>query len=244
MDEYTHEQKKAIQLLETHRRMNVVHSTQIYFKLLKLYIEENDIEGLLDTYKALYEHDDDPQYLQKIIEAYVYKLDFEGAIAFLEEKRVDEKTLYELYKRQHHFDKALKLAEKFYENDKNARWLAEKAIMLYEKSDNKNDKKMIANVIKNFDEAIAAGVDDSLYLNYYGYTLIDKDIDIEKGMKIIADALKQQPHNTYYLDSMAWGYYKTSECKKAYDMMKKVVDQEGLKEPEIAEHWEAIQKCQ
>jgi cytochrome c-type biogenesis protein CcmH/NrfG len=86
-------------------------------------------------------------------------------------------------------------------------------------------------------------VDDSIYLNYYGYTLIDKDIDIKKGMKILENALNQQPDNTYYLDSLAWGYYKEGECKKAYELMEKVVAQEGLKEPEIAEHWDAIKKC-
>jgi hypothetical protein len=31
---------------------------------------------------------------------------------------------------------------------------------------------------------------------------------------------------------------------KAYKIMKKVVEKEGLEEPEIKEHWEKIQKCQ
>ena len=103
---------------------------------------------------------------------------------------------------------------------------------------------MIEKVVNYFDKALAGGIDDSIYLNYYGYTLIDKNIDIKKGMKIISDALVQQPDNTYYLDSLAWGHYKEKQCKKAYKMMKKVVDMEGLDEPEIAEHWDAIQKCQ
>jgi hypothetical protein len=43
MDEYTHERKKAIQLLETHRHMNIV-SNDVYFKLLGLYVKENDVD--------------------------------------------------------------------------------------------------------------------------------------------------------------------------------------------------------
>ncbi len=102
---------------------------------------------------------------------------------------------------------------------------------------------MIKEVISYFEKAIDLGVDDSIYLNYYGYTLIDKEIDVKKGIKVIENALKQQPDNTYYLDSLAWGYYKEHKCKKAYEMMKRVVDEEGLDEKEIIEHWELIQKC-
>jgi len=244
MDEYTNERKKAIQLLETHRRMNIVNSNQLYFKLLSLYVKENNIDGVIDMYKVLYENDRQDEYLTKIIQAYVYKRDIDGAIKFLEEKESDNKTLFDLYKSKKYFDKALTLAEKFYKEDNDPRWLAEKAILTFEKAKDKNDKQMIDKVVSYFDKAISQGVDDSIYLNYYGYTLIDKDIDVKKGMKIISDALVQQPENTYYLDSLAWGYYKERECKKAYDMMKKVIEIEGLEEPEIAEHWESIQKCQ
>jgi len=243
MDEYTNERKKAIQLLETHRRMNIVNSNQIFFKLLSLYIKENNIEGVLEIYKVLYDKDNQEKYLAKIIEAYVYQRDIDGAISFLEENKVGDTTLYELYKSKKYYDKALKLTNKLYMKDKDARWLAEKAVLTYENAVNKNDKKMIDKVVAYFDKAISLGVDDSIYLNYYGYTLIDKEINVKKGMKIITDALVQQPDNTYYLDSLAWGYYKEKDCKKAYKMMKKVVDREGLEEAEIAEHWELIQKC-
>ena len=102
---------------------------------------------------------------------------------------------------------------------------------------------MIANVIAQFEKAVKLGNDDSIYLNYYGYTLIDKEVDIQKGMKIIEDALVQQPDNTYYLDSLAWGYYKNRDCGKAYKLMKRVVDEEGLEQSEISEHWQAIKQC-
>jgi len=243
MDEYTHERKKAIQLLETHRRMNIIVSNQLYFKLLSLYVKENNIDGVLEIYKVLYTNDKKDEYLTKIIEAYAYKLDIDGAISFLEEQNNDNKILYDLYKSKKYFSKALKLADTFYKKDKDPRWLAEKAILTFEEAKDKNDKQMIKQVVAYFDKAISQGVDDSIYLNYYGYTLIDKDIDVKKGMKIISDALVQQPDNTYYLDSLAWGYYKEHKCKKAYGMMKKVVELEGLNEPEIVEHWDAIQKC-
>jgi tetratricopeptide (TPR) repeat protein len=242
MDEYTNERTKAIQLLEMHRRMNIV-SNDVYFKLLALYVKDNNVDGLLDTYKALYEQDKDEKYLNKIIDAYAYKRDIDGAIVFLEENKVGEAILYELYKRKKLFDKAFLLTDRLYAEKKDARWIAEKAVLLFEKSEDKNDEKMIKEVVAYFEKAIDLGVDDSIYLNYYGYTLINKEIDVKKGIKVIEDALKQQPDNTYYLDSLAWGYYKENRCQEAYEMMKRVVDEEGLNEAEIIEHWDAIQKC-
>ena len=243
MDEYTNERTKAIQLLETHRHMNIV-SNDVYFKLLSLYVKENNVDGLLNIYKILYDQDKDEKYLNKIIDAYAYKRDIDGAISFLEKSKTGENILYELYKRKKLFDKAYLLIDRLYNEKKDARWIAEKGVLLFEKSEDKNDKKMIREVVSYFEKAIDLGVDDSIYLNYYGYTLIDKEVDVKKGIKIIEDALKQQPNNTYYLDSLAWGYYKQKECKKAYEMMKRVVEEEGLDEKEIIEHWELIQKCQ
>jgi hypothetical protein len=62
-------------------------------------------------------------------------------------------------------------------------------------------------------------------------------------VEIVKDALKAQPNNSYYLDSLAWGYYKLHMCKEAYREMKRVVDMEGLDEEDIAQHWTAIQNC-
>ena len=246
MNEYTGERKKAIQMLETYRRMNMFASDKLYFQLLNLYVKENDIEGLIGTYKALYEKNKKETYLKKVIDAYAYKGDLDGAIAYLEKVK-DKKAdyiLYELYKQKKLFEKAFLLTDKLYKQQKDPRWIAEKGMLLFEKSKDKNDRKMIKDVVGYFEKAIGMGVDDSIYLNYYGYTLIDKDVDVKKGIKIIEDALVQQPDNTYYLDSLAWGYYKEQRCTEAFKLMKKVIEMEGLKEPEIAEHWDAIRKCQ
>ena len=242
MDEFTGERKKAIQLLETHRRMNIV-SNDVYVRLIMLYQKEKDIDGILETYKALYMNDDNEEYLSKIIDAYVYKRDIDGAISFLETDQSRDDILYELYKTKKYFSKALTLVDKLYNEDKDAKWIAEKAVLLFENAEDKNDKQMIRDVISHFEKAIELGNDDSIYLNYYGYTLIDKEVNVKKGINVIENALIQQPDNMYYLDSLAWGYYKQRHCAKAYKFMKRVVDEEGLEEAEIIEHWNAIKQC-
>jgi len=242
MDGYTHERKQAIQLLESYHRMHIT-SNDVFAKLLILYSKEKNIEGLLQTYKTLYKRDENKKVLAKIIDSYLYKKDIAGAITFLEEQHVENELLYDLYKMQKSFDKALLIAEHKYKKNKDARWLAEKAILLFENAKNKDDKMMLESVVSIFEKALGLGVDDSIYLNYYGYTLIDKEIDIKKGMHIIQNALLQQPNNTYYLDSLAWGYFKQHECSQAYTLMKRIVDTEGVKEDEIKEHWDAIKQC-
>jgi hypothetical protein len=241
--QYLNEPKKAIQLLETHRRMQNA-SPEVYKMLIDLYIKEQKIDRILEVYEALYEKDPKPEYLSKIVEIYVYNRNFSDLIKFLESNHANDDILYDLYKKEKKYQKAIKLADTFYSKDHDPRWLAEKAMLTFEAAKNKSDPAMLKRVVSLFDEAIMKGEDDSLYLNYYGYTLIDKDIDIDKGIQMVARALKQQPENSYYLDSLAWGYFKKRECLKAYSAMEKVVAQEGTKEPEIKEHWEKIQACQ
>jgi len=241
--QYLNEPKKAIRMLETHRRMDDA-SPEVYKMLIDLYIKEQKIDRILEIYKALYKKDPKPEYLSKIIEIYVYNRNFDALIRFLESNHANDEILYDLYKKEKRYEKAIKLSDTFYLADHDPRWLAEKAILTYEAAKDKNDTKMLDTVVSLFDKAISQGVDDSLYLNYYGYTLIDKNIDLDKGIELIKKALKQQPDNSYYLDSLAWAYYKKGECLKAYTTMEKVVAKEGTKEPEIKEHWEKIQQCQ
>ncbi len=241
--EYLEEPKKAIQLLETHRRIEDA-SPDVYKMLIDLYVGEQNIDRILETYEALYEKDPQVEYLSKIIEIYVYNRDFKSLILFLESNHANDEILYDLYKKEKQFQKAIKLTEIFYLQEHDPKWLAEKAILTFEAAKNKDDLEMLNKLVSLFDEAFSLGVDDSLYLNYYGYTLIDKEIDIDKGIGVIKEALNQQPDNSYYLDSLAWGYYKQGECLKAYVTMEKVVRAEGLKELEIKEHWEKIQDCQ
>lgn len=241
--QYLKNSKKAIQLLETHRRLEDA-SEEVYKLLIDLYVKEQDLDNILEIYKALYSKYPEKEYLNKIVEIYIYNQNFDSLIKFLESNHAGDLILYDLYKKEERFKEAKALAEKFHLKDGNPKWLAEKAILLYESSEEKENKKLLERVLTLFDDALTQGVDDSIYFNYYGYTLIDKEIDIDKGIKIIRRALEQQPNNSFYLDSLAWGYYKKHECLKAYKTMERVVDAEGLEEDEIKDHWEKIQECQ
>jgi len=243
MDEYTNERKKAIVFLEEHVNRSLVKNKTVYLKLLELYSKEKNINKVLELYTILYKYDKDEKYLIKILEIYAYKKDLDGAILFLETYHTGDTVLYELYKNQRYFKKALGLTKTLFSKTQDFKWLAEKAILIFELSKNKDDKKMLNDVIHLFDKALENGVQDSIYLNYYGYTLIEKKININKGITLLHQAVLQDPSNIYYLDSLAWGYYQNHNCKKSYDLMKKVIEKSTQKEAEILEHWDAIQKC-
>jgi len=242
MTQYMDKNGEAIKLLETYRVMNDA-SIETYKMLIDLYVKEKNLNRILDVYKALYKKEQSDDYKRRIIEIYVYRRDFKNMIKFLEEYSGNDDILFDLYKKEREFTKAIELANKFYNSGKNPKWLAELGILKFEKAEDKNNKIMLNEVMNLFKRAIDLGVDDSIYLNYYGYTLIDKKIDIDRGIEILEKALKQQPKNSYYLDSIAWGYFHKRECQKAYKIMKQVVEQEGLSEPEIQEHWDKIQGC-
>jgi len=243
LQNYTKEYKKAIQLLEMHRRINVATSKDVYKKLIELYVATSNVDGILQTYKDLYEIEQNPQYLAKIVNAYVLKGDYKGAIEYFEKNKSDDNILFDLYQHQKMYDKAFAFASKMYQKSKDPQWLAKKAIVTYERASNKKDAKMIDEVIKYFDMAIKGGIKDGSYYNYYGYTLIDNDRDIQKGIKMVQQALKTDPTNSYYIDSLAWGYYKIHQCKKAYKLMKQIPKNEIEETIELKEHFEAIKKC-
>ncbi len=237
--------ERAIQFLEKHLKQDQHVSIGFYFKLIELYAKENRLDRVLALYKELYLRDPQNYFLQKIIEISIYQKDMKGLIQFLEKTRGNEALLYNVYKDSGFFDKASSLARKIYTETAKPKWLAEQAVLLYEQAEEAHavTPAILKRMSKMFDEAFAKGAQKAIYLNYYGYTLIDHDLDIDKGIGMVRRALGKEPDNIYYLDSLAWGLYKKGECRNAYKLMRRIVQKEGLKEQEIQDHYKAIKAC-
>jgi len=240
---YLQETNAAIKALEQHRKKEGC-SEKICLQLIGIYSQQNQPSKLAPLYKNLYNSTKKEIYFEKIIESYLLNKNLDAAVRYVEKSKSNHDLLYALYIEQKSYIKAHNLAKRLQKETKDPKWYAESAISYYESLSNNNDKKALAKVVKDFEKAIELGEKNPVYLNYYGYTLIDKDLDIKKGLEIIKRALEEEPENTYFLDSLAWGYYKLRNCEKAYPIMKKVVAIEGLKESEIIQHWNAINtKC-
>ena len=207
---------------------------------------KKDTDRAIYAYKKLYERTHNQDYLKQIISLYLYKKDNKDLIKLLENTHYDDRLLYELYMTNNDLDKAYKLAVKLYEKTKDPKYIAEKAILTYEIANKYKavDNNVIKEMSRLFEDAFSKGVDDDMYYNYYGYTLIDTGSDIEKGLKYIQKALEKDPKNVYYLDSLAWGNYKLKRCKKAKEIADKITNiEKDVKEEDILEHIKAIDAC-
>jgi predicted Zn-dependent protease len=236
-----HRTKDAIAQLETHSRVYGC-SELICKRLLGIYSNENNIEGLLSVYLRLYDRQKDELTAKKIIQIYAYRQDYDALIEFLEKSNADDSTLLQLYSIKKEYTKGYKLADKLYKESSDVKYLAQSAIYEYEANPNSLDKELLNRIIKKLKETVKTDA-SPLYLNYLGYILIDHDIDVEQGMQYIHRVLKLQPNSAYYLDSLAWGYYKLGNCKKAKKIIDKVVTLEGGDDPEVLSHLKEIQKC-
>ncbi len=150
--------------------------------------------------------------------------------------------LLDLYVRNKQFDKASELAKKLYKQDQNPLYLAQSSVFAYEASPNKNDPILLSTIVDGLKQANSE-MDSPLYANYLGYLMIDHDIDIDGGIVYVKKALLAQPESPFYLDSLAWGYYKKGECAEALRLMKQVESMIGTDEQEVKDHLKAIETC-
>jgi tetratricopeptide (TPR) repeat protein len=233
--------KDAITQLEAHSRIYSC-SEFICNKLIGFYSNENDLDALLSTYLRVYKLNENVEIAKKIIQIYGYKRDYKSMREFLQENKIDKELLLQLYIQEKDYKKATSIAKELYEETKNIMFLAQSAIFEYESSEDKNNKKMLDSVVSKLKEVVKTDK-DAMSLNYLGYLLIDHDIDIKQGMKYIEEVLKIDPNSAYYLDSLAWGYYKLKNCKEALKIMKRVQKLEGGDNEEVLKHIEMIEKC-
>ncbi|WP_321777861.1 hypothetical protein [Sulfurimonas sp.] len=233
--------KDAIAQLETHLRLHGC-SKKVCDRLLGFYSNENNIDGLLSIYLRKYSLHKSSEIANKIVQIYLYKKEHLKLLIFLKDSGSDDDLLLQLYINSKNYEKAYLLAEKLYEEKGDINYLGQSAIFEYENAKNKNNKKMQRSVIKKLSKVVKIDK-NALYLNYLGYLLIDHSIDIKKGMIYVREALNIEPQSAFYLDSLAWGYYKLGKCKKALRVIKKVIKLEGGDDPEVLAHFKAIKKC-
>jgi tetratricopeptide (TPR) repeat protein len=233
--------KEAIAHLETYSRM-LGYSELICLRLIAFYSNDNNIDGLLTANLRLYEFDKSPKVAKRIIQIYTYKQNYNGLTKFLEKSNSNDEVLLQLYSSLKYYDKAYVLASKLYSKTLNIDYLGQSAIYEYESALNQSSKVLLKSVITKLEKVVQAN-NQTIYLNYLGYILIDHEVDIKKGMKYIDRVLVLQPKSAFYLDSKAWGYYKLGECKKADKLIKEVAKMEGGDDPEVQAHIKKINKC-
>ena len=158
----------------------------------------------------------------------------------MEANNEKDEILVSAYRATNNPEKAMSLLKDIYEKSGNKEVLAELAIVQFDMATNK--KEIVPSVIDKL-EVVLQTSNNHIYQNFLAYLLIDFDLDVNRGLVLVKKALEQDPENIAYLDTLAWGEYKLRNCKTAYELMKKIVDEVGLEDEEIRVHWEKIKEC-
>ncbi len=80
---------------------------------------------------------------------------------------------------------------------------------------------------QEFKKALAADPNNAYVLNYYGYMLGDLGQRLDEAESLVQRALKEEPFNGGYLDSLGWIYYKQNKFTDAEGVLRKALEREG-----------------
>jgi tetratricopeptide (TPR) repeat protein len=65
--------------------------------------------------------------------------------------------------------------------------------------------------------------EQALTLNYLGYTWIDHNRNLKKGMQMIEKAVRLKPDDGYIVDSLGWAYYRQGNFSEAVKYLEQAV---------------------
>ena len=77
-----------------------------------------------------------------------------------------------------------------------------------------------------FRQALALDPSNAMTLNYLGYMLADKGVQLPEALSMIQKAVNQQPANGAYLDSLGWVYFKMGNYEMAEDNLRSAVERD------------------
>ncbi|MBK1971700.1 tetratricopeptide repeat protein [Campylobacter sp. TTU_617] len=213
--------------------------------LAKIYNDEKKFDLLENIYIDLYKISNNKSFIYSLLDILNKEQKKQEALDLALEYDLGNDIKIFLYQDLKKFNEAKNLSLKMYEQSGNKEYLMRAAVFEFEQAslDKKITPSLVLSVAKKFEQGIDYN-SNALYLNYYGYLLIDNDIDIEKGIYLVKLALEKEPNNLYYIDSLAWGYYKLKDCKKAWEFLEKTfIDKEFSNSKESKDHIEAIKEC-
>ena len=127
----------------------------------------------------------------------------------------------QIYERSHRFTEAEAAARKAealaaQPADNELAWLVLGAIFERQKQYEKAEEE--------FKKSLAVNPKNGPVLNYYGYMLGDLGQRLDEAADLVKRALKEEPYNGAYLDSMGWIYYRQNKLSEAENTLRQAVD--------------------
>ena len=85
------------------------------------------------------------------------------------------------------------------------------------------------------EKLLSSEPENHIAMNNLGYMLIDRNIDVNRGLSLVEKALHHLPEESSYLDSKAWGLYKTGKYEEALKILEGL-EASGMKANELWLH--------
>src|SRR5215472_12121283 len=96
-------------------------------------------------------------------------------------------------------------------------------------------QKLFDKAEEEFKKVLSVNPKNAPVLNYYGYMLGDLGIRLNEAQALVERAIKEEPYNGGYLDSLGWIYFKENRPADAEAMLRKALAREGH-DPTIHSH--------
>lgn len=88
---------------------------------------------------------------------------------------------------------------------------------------------------QRFRKALELSPNESSVLNYLGYSMIEKKINLAEAMEMVKKAVELKPNDGYIIDSLGWAYYQLGDYEQAVVHIERAVELLPA-DPIIAEH--------
>ena len=86
-----------------------------------------------------------------------------------------------------------------------------------------------------FRKILAIDPNNAMTLNYLGYMLADRGVRLTEAVGIIQQAVKLDPQNGAYLDSLGWAYFKLGQYGPAEENVRKALERMST-DPAVHDH--------
>jgi len=86
-----------------------------------------------------------------------------------------------------------------------------------------------------FRKVLAIDPNNSMTLNYLGYMQADRGVKLDEALSMIQQAVKEEPQNYAYLDSLGWAYFKLGQYQLSEDNLRRATEHNST-DPTIHDH--------
>lgn len=88
---------------------------------------------------------------------------------------------------------------------------------------------------QRFRKSLELSPDEASVLNYLGYSMIEKKINLGEAMAMVRKAVELKPNDGYIIDSLGWAYFQLGDHEQAVTHIERAVELLPA-DPIIAEH--------